>query len=114
MSRCFRSRPPMASTRRVRVGLSAGRHSQPNEWHLRKNPRKESRCTFANAFWLPAVPDLVGSHLCDRLVEDGNEVLCLDNFFTGTRHNIAHLLEKSRFRADPPRDLAQPVFTGSG
>jgi UDP-glucuronate decarboxylase len=33
----------------------------------------------------------LGSHLCDRLLKDGNEVICLDNFFTGRKSNIAHL-----------------------
>ena len=35
----------------------------------------------------------LGSHLCERLLELGHDVLCVDNFFTGTRDNIAHLLE---------------------
>jgi UDP-glucuronate decarboxylase len=34
----------------------------------------------------------LGSHLCDRLIKEGNEVVCLDNFFTGRRQNIAHLI----------------------
>jgi UDP-glucuronate decarboxylase len=34
----------------------------------------------------------VGSHLCQRLIADGHEVVCVDNFFTGTRRNVAHLL----------------------
>jgi UDP-glucuronate decarboxylase len=34
----------------------------------------------------------LGSHLCDRLITDGHEVICLDNFFTGRRLNVAHLL----------------------
>ena len=34
----------------------------------------------------------LGSHLCDRLIRDGHEVLCVDNLFTGTRANIGHLL----------------------
>jgi UDP-glucuronate decarboxylase len=34
----------------------------------------------------------LGSHLCDRLITDGHEVICLDNFFTGSRLNVAHLL----------------------
>ena len=34
----------------------------------------------------------LGSHLCDRLIQSGAEVICLDNFFTGNRKNIAHLL----------------------
>jgi UDP-glucuronate decarboxylase len=39
----------------------------------------------------------LGSHLCDRLIKDGCEVICLDNFFTGRKQNIEHLLEHSRF-----------------
>ncbi len=35
----------------------------------------------------------LGSHLCERLLERGDEVLCVDNFFSGTRHNVAHLLD---------------------
>jgi|UniRef100_UPI00404B0417 UDP-glucuronate decarboxylase len=39
----------------------------------------------------------LGSHLCDRLVKDGNEVICLDNLFTGRKSNIAHLLTNPNF-----------------
>jgi UDP-glucuronate decarboxylase len=39
----------------------------------------------------------IGSHLCERLLERGGEVLCVDNYFTGTRVNIAHLLGNPRF-----------------
>jgi UDP-glucuronate decarboxylase len=39
----------------------------------------------------------LGSHLCERLLEAGHDVLCVDNFFTGTRRNIAHLLDNRRF-----------------
>ena len=39
----------------------------------------------------------LGSHLCDRLLADGNEVLCVDNFFTGGKRNIFHLLNNPRF-----------------
>ncbi|MDD4882796.1 MAG: SDR family oxidoreductase [Gallionellaceae bacterium] len=39
----------------------------------------------------------LGSHLCDRLIADGAEVLCVDNFFTGSRQNVAHLLEHPKF-----------------
>ena len=39
----------------------------------------------------------LGSHLCDRLLEDGHEVLCTDNFFTGSRRNIGHLLDRHDF-----------------
>lgn len=39
----------------------------------------------------------IGSHLCDRLLADGHDVLCVDNFFTGTKDNIAHLVGHPRF-----------------
>ena len=39
----------------------------------------------------------VGSHLCDRLIEDGHQVICLDNFYTGSRSNIEHLIGHPRF-----------------
>ena len=39
----------------------------------------------------------VGSHLCDRLIEDGHEVLCVDNFFTGSRDNILELIDQPHF-----------------
>ncbi len=51
----------------------------------------------------------LGSHLCDRLVMEGHDVLCLDNFFTGTRDNIGHLLGKSNFEIIR-HDLVQPIF----
>jgi UDP-glucuronate decarboxylase len=39
----------------------------------------------------------LGSHLCERLLNEGHEVLCVDNFFTGARRNIEHLLDHPRF-----------------
>ena len=39
----------------------------------------------------------LGSHLCDRLVEAGNDVVCVDNYFTGRRGNVAHLMDKPNF-----------------
>jgi len=39
----------------------------------------------------------LGSHLCERLLENGNEVICVDNFFTGTKRNIIHLLDNPYF-----------------
>ena len=39
----------------------------------------------------------LGSHLCDRLIKDGHDVLCLDNFFTGNKQNIAHLIGNPNF-----------------
>lgn len=39
----------------------------------------------------------IGSHLCTRLVKEGNDVICLDNFFTGTKENILHLMDLPNF-----------------
>ncbi len=39
----------------------------------------------------------LGSHLCERLVDDGHDVICVDNFFTSQKSNVAHLLERSNF-----------------
>jgi len=51
----------------------------------------------------------LGSHLCDRLAEEGHDVLCLDNFFTGSKRNISHLLGKPNFELIR-HDLVQPIF----
>ncbi len=51
----------------------------------------------------------LGSHLCDRLVETGAEVICLDNFFTGSKRNIRHLAEKKNFEVIR-HDLVEPIF----
>ena len=40
----------------------------------------------------------LGSHLCERLLDDGYQVLCADNFATGTAANVAHLVERPGFR----------------
>src|SRR5262245_28971069 len=50
----------------------------------------------------------LGSHLCERLVADGHEVVCLDNFFTGARKNIEHLLDEHRFEL-VRHDVTQPL-----
>lgn len=39
----------------------------------------------------------LGSHLCERLLNEGNEIFCLDNFFTGTKENVAHLMDNPYF-----------------
>ena len=51
----------------------------------------------------------LGSHLCDRLIGDGHEVLCADNFFTGDKRNITHLLTHERFEL-LRHDVTFPLF----
>src|SRR5678810_839237 len=50
----------------------------------------------------------LGSHLCERLLQDGHEVVCLDNFFTGTRANVEHLLDNHRFEL-VRHDVTEPI-----
>lgn len=51
----------------------------------------------------------IGSHLCERLLREGHEVLCLDNFFTGSKQNIAHLSGKAGFELIR-HDITQPIL----
>ena len=51
----------------------------------------------------------LGSHLCERLVEDGHDVICLDNFFTSQKSNVAHLLDRPNFELIR-HDITVPIF----
>ncbi len=51
----------------------------------------------------------LGSHLSERLLNEGNEVICLDNFFTGRRENIAHLLDSHNFEL-VRHDIIEPIM----
>lgn len=51
----------------------------------------------------------LGSHLCERLVEMGHDVICLDNFFTSQKTNVAHLLDKPNFEL-LRHDITLPIF----
>jgi hypothetical protein len=51
----------------------------------------------------------IGPHLCERLLKDGCEVLCVNNFYMGRRKNIAHLLEQSAFEVSR-HDIAFPLY----
>ena len=51
----------------------------------------------------------IGSHLCERLLADGHHVICLDNFFTGRRENVEHLLDNRHFET-VRHDITEPLF----
>lgn len=51
----------------------------------------------------------IGSHLCERLLEQGNEIICLDNFYTGQRTNIAHLISNPLFEV-LRHDICFPLY----
>ena len=51
----------------------------------------------------------LGSHLCDKLVNLGHDVICLDNFFSGSKQNIYHLLERPNFELIR-HDVTLPIY----
>ena len=51
----------------------------------------------------------LGSHLCDRLVERGDDVLCVDNFFTGSKRNVEHLFGFHNFEL-MRHDVTFPLY----
>lgn len=51
----------------------------------------------------------IGSHLCERLLKDGNDVLCVDNYFTGAKDNLAHLLDNPSFEI-MRHDVTFPLY----
>jgi UDP-glucuronate decarboxylase len=51
----------------------------------------------------------IGSHLCERLLNDGNEVICLDNYFTGSKSNIIHLIDNPYFEL-VRHDITSPFY----
>ena len=65
------------------------------------NPNKRVLVTGGAGF--------LGSHLCDRLIQDGADVLCLDNFFTGTKQNVRHLIEHPSFEL-MRHDITFPLY----
>lgn len=51
----------------------------------------------------------IGSHLCEKLLKEENEIICLDNFFTGSKKNIGHLLGNKKFKI-VEHDVEEPYF----
>ena len=51
----------------------------------------------------------IGSHLCERLLNQGHDVICLDNYFTGRKINVAHLMDNYRFELIR-HDVTLPIF----
>lgn len=51
----------------------------------------------------------IGSHLCEKLIEQNNDVICVDNFFTGSKNNISHLMDQWNFELIR-HDITQPIM----
>ena len=71
------------------------RHSALNQ--PTQPPESEQHVRNSNAVVVTGGAGFLGSHLCDRLHADGCDVICVDNFFTGNKRNIEHLLNQARF-----------------
>src|ERR1044072_6058211 len=81
--------------------------AEPAAARVRK-PKRPMRNEDKQSVMVTGGAGFLGSHLCERLLREGHEVLCVDNFFTGSRQNIAHLLTDPRFdlmRHDIPSPL---------
>lgn len=78
---------------------------------LESNGARRSYRTTASrkAILVTGGAGFLGSHLCDRLISDGHDVICLDNFFTGTKQNIEHLLAHPRFEF-MRHDITFPLY----
>ena len=63
----------------------------------------------ANRILITGGAGFLGSHLCERLLDEGNDVLCVDNFYTSTRRNIVHLLENPNFEL-MRHDVTWPLY----
>ena len=51
----------------------------------------------------------IGSHLCERFIEQGHDVICIDNLFTGSKNNIRHLLDHWNFELIR-HDVSEPIM----
>lgn len=93
---------PLGGATQVRALETVDRHfSVLPEIGLSVHTRKRILVTGGAGF--------LGSHLCDRLVADGHDVLCIDNFFTGSKDNIAHLMTHPHFEL-MRHDVTFPLF----
>jgi UDP-glucuronate decarboxylase len=102
--------------KQAKAALRGGRRnpeSQPlavsthEERHM--NPASNNRAAGPCRVMVTGGAGFLGSHLCDRLLAAGHDVLCVDNFYTSTRRNITHLLEHPNFEL-MRHDVTFPLY----
>src|SRR5213593_2855050 len=76
------------------AGLQSARSGRKTAWRERSEP---DRIAVMSKVMITGGAGFIGSHLCERFLADGHEVICVDNFITGNPDNIAHLLPDKRF-----------------
>src|SRR5262249_48080620 len=94
-----------------RVGLrraAAGGLLFPARRCKPKAPGQSSRSPTVQRTLITGGAGFIGSHLCERFLAEGHEVLALDNFITGSRDNVAHLMEHPKFKV-VVHDISKPV-----
>jgi UDP-glucuronate decarboxylase len=93
----FRTHPALAAARSLERDASGN----PNQACCAAHPMLVAATTMfmhlENRILITGGSGFLGSHLCERLLEMGASIICVDNFFTGTRRNIEHLLNDNRF-----------------
>src|SRR5882757_3255334 len=108
---------------RILAGAPSTRSASPASVRLPKPGRRitnQVQCISSNRSWafrmsygktilVTGGAGFIGSHLCERLLEAGADVLCVDNYYTGTRENIAHLLGNDRFEVQR-HDVTFPLY----
>ena len=70
---------------------------------------KDSNMPLVKRILVSGGAGFLGSHLCERLVEQGHDVICLDNFFTSQKSNVVHLLDKPNFELIR-HDIVSPIL----
>src|SRR6478736_3219103 len=95
--------------RLVRLGRPAIRFCKRAVGRVSPWPTQETRRMARRRILVTGGSGFLGSHLCERLIADGHEVVCLDNFFTGSRVNVEHLLDNHRFEL-VRHDVTEPLI----
>jgi len=86
-----------------------GEREQFEVSHSLVKRKKTTRYALRKRVLVTGGAGFLGSHLCKRLLDDGHDVLCVDNFFTGTRDNVLQLLDNPRFELQR-HDITFPLY----
>ena len=74
---------------------------------MRRDAKTHANATMSKRILVTGGAGFIGSHLCERLLDDGHEVTSIDNYFTGSKKNLLHLLDRPGFRA-LAHDITEP------
>ncbi len=91
--------------------MAAARNNSPSTsaWLRRKLEIQLIEVTWPKKILVTGGAGFIGSHLCERLIQAGEDVLCMDNYFTGSKKNVEHLLSNPMFEI-MRHDVTFPLF----